>query len=264
LTSFKELIKPFLRDHVFAGRSLLFLEEVDSTNRLCMSNPELLKCPGLVVHAKRQTRGMGRMGRKWEQGQGEHLFCSFVLEPPSAIQYPPTLTLLCGLGVSRALKKLGLSDREVSIKWPNDILVGKQKVSGILCQAATVNDRSVIVAGIGVNLKGNASQFSKELSKKVTTLEEHGLYVTAERLLKVLSVEIEKILQDVDQGNIDILLHQWIQEAMCIGRQIYFEKQGRHINGTITGLDSVGRLIVKEGNGKIHVVDSGEIDFDYS
>ncbi len=264
MTSFKRLIKPLFRDHVFAGRSLLFLEETDSTNMLCLRTPELLTCPGLVVQAQRQTKGIGRMGRKWEQGQGNHLFCSFVLTPPSTIRYPPTLTLLCGLGVSRTIKALGLAEHEILIKWPNDILIGGKKVSGILCQSTIVNNKTVIVAGIGINIKGNADQFPKELLGKVTTLEKHGLDVTPQRLLEVLAIEIEKILQEANKLGTSRLLQKWVQEALCLGKRIWFDKYGRKISGTVTGLDHIGRLVVRGEDNKIHIIDSGQIDFTYS
>jgi len=256
-------IKPFLRDHVYAGRSLIFLKEIDSTNRFCLREKELLECPGLVVRAQKQSAGIGRMGRRWEQGEGNHLFSSFILRPPPRMERIPTMTLLCGLALLRTIKGLGLNNR-VSIKWPNDILLNGKKVSGILCQSTTVDkNKKIIVAGIGVNVGGNANQFSNELINKATTLEEQGITITPGKLLEHIAVQLERIMQDVSKGHLSKLLDEWVQNSMCLGKTIIFHENDRKLRGIITSIDEYGRLIVRDIYGAFHLVESGEINYHY-
>ncbi len=262
MTDLVDKIKPFFRDHVHAGRSLLFLEETDSTNLLCLRNPALLGKRGLVVRASRQTAGIGRMGRRWEQGAFRHLFCSFVLYPGSEIKNLPTVTLLAGLSVYRAIKAMGAQD--ISIKWPNDILISGRKVSGILCQSRRLDEKMVVVAGIGVNVEGDSRQFSGPLHEKATTLKEQGISTSPQSLLKKITLELEQILLSAHAGKISGLIEEWVDCSLCIGKRISFVRDGALRVGKIVSVDDLGALIVKEQVGNISRVISGEIDHEYS
>jgi len=256
-------IRPFLRDHVYAGRSLLFLEETESTNLFLLKNKKLLSMPGLVVQAGRQTKGIGRRSRSWCGGAAEHLFCSFVIMPPSSVTFLPSMTLLCGLAVFRCLRDLGV--RDVVIKWPNDILIKGKKVSGILCHASFFHKTPVVVAGIGINVKGSASQFPGHLRKKAGTLEDFGIFTTPSTLLVDLSRQLEKILVTTEKSGLQDLIDEWKKNALCTGYSIAFNSvvEGA-TKGIIKDLDQMGRLIVRDLKGGIHIVDSGDIDHDYS
>ncbi len=262
MTDLVDKIKPFFRDHVHAGRSLLFLEETDSTNLLCLRTPVLLEKQGLVVRASRQTWGIGRMGRRWEQGAFRHLFCSFVLHPGDEIKNIPTVTLLTGLSVYRAIKAMGAQD--ISIKWPNDILISGRKVSGILCQSRRLNEKVVVVAGIGVNVEGDSRQFSDPLHKKATTLSEQGISTSPQVLVEGITLELEQILLRAHSGMISDLIEEWVDCSLCIGKRISFVKDGALRVGKIVSVDDLGALIVKEQVGNISRVISGEIDHEYS
>ncbi len=262
MTDLVDRIKPFFRDHVHAGRSLLFLEEIDSTNLLCLRTKGLLERQGLVVTASRQTGGIGRMGRRWEQGTLEHLFCSFVLHPGDKIKNIPTITLLTGLSVYRTIKALGVPD--ISIKWPNDILISGRKVSGILCQSRRLNEKVVVVAGIGVNVDGDSRQFSDSLHKKAITLSEQGISTSPQSLLERITLELEQILLRAYAGKISGLIEEWVDCSLCIGKKIRFLRNGVYRFGEIVSVDDLGALIVKEEGGSISRVVSGEIDHEYS
>ena len=212
--------------------------------------------------ASRQTAGIGRMGRKWEQGDSGHLFCSFVLHPGEEIKNIPTVTLLTGLSVYRAIKSLGVPD--ISIKWPNDILVSGKKVSGILCQSIRLNKKMVIVAGIGVNVKGDFRQFSDSLHKKATTLSELGISTSTQILLENITLALEQIFLSAHAGKISDLIKEWVDCSLCIGKRIRFLKDGALRVGKIVSVDDLGALIVKEEGGNISKVVSGEIDHEYS
>ncbi len=254
-------IKPFLRDHVYAGRSLLFLKETESTNLFLLKNKKLLSMPGLVVRAGRQTKGIGQRSRRWCGGAYEHLFCSFVIMPPSSVTFLPSMTLLCGLAVFRCLRNFGV--KNVVIKWPNDILINGKKVCGILCHANFFHKAPVVVAGIGINVKGSASQFPIHLRKKAGTLEDFGIFTTPSTLLIHLSKELEKVLVKTEKIGVGNLINEWKKNALCIGYPITFDSVEGAKKGIIKDLDQMGRLIVCDLKGGIHIVDSGDIDHDY-
>ncbi len=261
---FKSLIRPYFRDHAYVGRSLIFFKEIHSTNLFLLENNDLLEIKGLVVHAQRQTKGIGRKGRTWEYGIGKHLFCSFVIHHDAKIvknvsSYP----LLIGLAVYNSLIKLNC--KNISLKWPNDVLINRKKVSGILCQGKPITNKNhVIIAGIGVNISGNSTQFSNILRHKATTLEEQGIKTNPEYLLDEITKELESIFKQINFKGIKSILKKWENASNSIGCKIKFFANGKELSGEIIGLDEIGRLkVLNLENSKCYKIESGEIEFNY-
>ncbi len=238
------------------------MEETDSTNLLCLRTPEIIERNGLVVTAARQTSGIGRLGRRWEQGSSGNLCCSFVIHPEIKMAYVPAITLFAGLSILKTIRALGAVD--TSIKWPNDVLVGGRKVSGILCQSRYTGEKMVVVAGIGVNVAGDCGQFHSSLRNKATTLAEHGIEVDRQGLLEEIARQLEDILVRASKGEIRAILGEWTREAKCIGRAIRFANGKSFSAGVIEAVDDKGRLVVKAPSGRIYKVQSGHMDFDYT
>ena len=119
--------------------------------------------PGDVFTADEQTAGRGRLDHSWHSAPGENLMLSAVLDvselAPDAVA---TLPLVVGLAVLRALVPLITSP--LAIKWPNDVLVHKRKIAGILCER--VGD--LVIAGVGVNV--NQTEFPTEIADRATSL----------------------------------------------------------------------------------------------
>ncbi len=261
---FKSLIRPYFRGHAYVGRSLIFFDEIHSTNLFLLENQELLKINALVVHAKKQTRGIGRKGRKWEQGDKEHLFCSFVIHHQNKrIKTISSYPLIIGLCVYDALK--GLNCKNLSLKWPNDVLLNGKKVSGILCQSRPLSDgKTVVIAGIGVNIGGSCKQFSNELKNKATTLEEHGIKISANKLLAEITKALESIFSQIEHKGMQYIFNRWEKASNSIGCKIKFIEDGKELYGKILGLDDIGRLrVLHLESSKVYIVESGEIDFKY-
>jgi len=114
------------------------LEEVDSTNRYALDTAKA----GLVVRAATQTSGRGRRGRTWFSPRGENLYVTYTLSPVE-----PHYPIVSGVAVSEALAGF-LPGVEVSLKWPNDVISCRKKLSGILCESTG----GIIAVGVGVNV----------------------------------------------------------------------------------------------------------------
>ena len=146
--------------------NIVHYEEIDSTNtevrRLSLKGAE----EGLVVTAKKQTAGKGRRGRSWESPADENLYFSILLRPKLAPEKAPMLTLLMAYSVAKALQKININ---IEIKWPNDLVLSKKKICGILTEMELAgNEISHVVIGVGINV--NTKGFSKELKEKATSL----------------------------------------------------------------------------------------------
>ncbi|PCI27124.1 MAG: biotin--[acetyl-CoA-carboxylase] ligase, partial [SAR324 cluster bacterium] len=126
-------------ERCLVGKELILFESIDSTNTWLLNQDELLPEKGLVICSKRQTAGRGTHQRKWDGGNQDHLYCSLLIHPQLDPKYLPATTLLVGLGVYKAMAAFGLKD--LSIKWPNDLLIAGKKVCGILCEVKFLSSK---------------------------------------------------------------------------------------------------------------------------
>lgn len=157
------------------GRSLRALALTGSTNDDARADALAGAADGHVVIADQQSSGRGSQGREWLSPAGRDLYVSIVARPNAAFRMLPTLTLAVGLGVARAVDELLSAERSSvnaprsSVKWPNDVWLGRKKTAGILVEANTIgNEVSAVIIGIGLNL--NRTDFDPELAEHATSL----------------------------------------------------------------------------------------------
>ncbi len=244
----------------FVGRQFLHLESVDSTNSFCLADPDIMLRPGLVVYADRQLSGRGRMNRHWSQGRGGHLFASFVIHPALPADLAPSITLCAGLAVHQTLSGLGC--KGLSLKWPNDVLINGRKVCGILCESRILSEKITVVAGIGINISGDVYQFPPELRSRVTTLEANGIRVDRDSLLEGVTLWFDRMLVDLHSvSRRTALFRQWEHISSSLGRMVRFKEGEQEKTGTVHGLDDFGRLMVRDVDGRLMTVVSGEVGY---
>ena len=253
--------EPINTARLFAGRYRLHFSKIDSTNSFLLRNEHLLKIAGLVVTADSQTAGRGRKGRSWADLAGDQLLASVVLHPKISNFYLPSITLFVGLAVLKALTHIGCSP--LAIKWPNDILLNKKKVCGILCELRSLPSGPVIVAGIGLNVNGSIEQFPTSLRNRASTLEaEQGLFFNKENILESLLSNLEEIMAEAHNGRITNLFREWEAHSDSIGREVCFYHNNTLLKGTIKGLDKKGRLLVQVlENDKETLLTTEEVEF---
>lgn len=147
--------------------NIIKLKSVDSTNSYAMQNISNLNDKDVIV-ADYQFAGKGRQGRKWITDDSKNAYVSIVLKPD--INNYPYLNLTQYLSVVLCQVLEEEYKIEPTIKWPNDILVKGAKISGILCESKTINNKiSALVLGVGVNLNMNIETINK-IDQNVTSL----------------------------------------------------------------------------------------------
>lgn len=240
---------------------IIYFKKTDSTNNQAKSLAAEGAEHGTLVVADRQTAGKGRRGRSWTSPAGTGIFMSLILKPAIKPEHASMLTLVAALATAKALEQeTGLKPM---IKWPNDLVVNKKKVTGILTEmSADVEQIHYVVVGVGINV--NMTEFPEEIRETATSLRlETGHEVDRASLitvfLKYFDEEYEKFTKTED-----LTLLQEEYNARLINR----EKEVRILdpahpdggyNGRALGINETGGLLIERENHKIEEITSGEV-----
>ena len=232
-----------------------YFETLDSTNTYAVSHFDELADGDLVV-AGRQTAGRGRLSRKWVSTEG-NLFASFVIKEPFG--EPFYATMISSLSVIAAVKKLYPEVQPV-IKWPNDVLIGKQKLSGVLCEGVIRNGKlSGIVCGIGVNLNLSREELDK-IDQPATSLSTVvNEKINLEKFTKELEIYLNWYYITGSCSAVE-LYRVWKERNMVIGKDVTLQPaSGEHFTARIVDIGSDGRLIALREDGKEEIFSCGDV-----
>lgn len=229
--------------------TIVRLTETGSTNkdamRLAMQGEPL----PLWVTAERQTGGRGRQGRAWTSIPG-NLHASVAFSTSAAPEAVGQVALVAGLMFHDAVSAVtGLGrGAGLRLKWPNDLLIGHEKVGGILVESTLSNVSGgpvIVVIGFGLNVVQ-----APELDRPVTSLALHAKRASAEIVLAALAECCETWLDTWDEGRgfAGIRAH-WLARAGTIGEPITINTGRGPVMGTYQGLGATGSLLVQTADG---------------
>ena len=207
---------------------------------------------GDVILAARQTEGRGRKDRTWLSAKGG-LYFSLVLKPPRS-EHLHTLTQLLCLAICRAAEPLGIA---AAIKWPNDVLVGDRKLSGVLAETVLAGGEVAALAlGAGVNVAQADLQVP---GKSVTTLRKEGCETSPRDFLsRLLPFFFDNYPEIVEKGFAP--LHaEYLARATGLGRTVHLETGGAMLAGTLNTFSERGNLVITLDTGETREVLTGEI-----
>ena len=174
-------VKPLLRGRF--GHVYRYAEITPSTQRMLAEDT----AEGAVAVAEEQTEGRGRLGRAWEAPGGTSVLVSVLLLPAMAAPRLPELSLVAGGAVAEAI--LEVTGIEPTIKFPNDVLIGRRKVAGILAESS----EGRVVLGIGVNANQTLEQLPADAQTEPTSLRlELGEPVSRLQLLAAILLQLER------------------------------------------------------------------------
>lgn len=240
-----EVVKPLLQGRF--GRSYRYEEACESTQQLVHRNLE----EGAVAACDIQTKGRGRLGRGWEAPPGTAILCSVLLRPP-AERAQEELSLVAGLAAAAAVERaLGLA---VQVKWPNDVMVNRSKVGGVLAEAA----EGTVVLGIGINVNQTREELPADARVAPGSLyTSDGVRRERAPLLADLLRSLETDYDHWVEGGLDALYDTLGARDFLRGRRVYVDGQA----GVGIGIDRRGRLEV-EVEGERRAIESGEVLFE--
>lgn len=215
-----------------------------------------------VLVTDNQTAGRGRIGREWVTPPGASLAVSVLLRPKFAATAFGWLPLLAGLAMSRTVQRLLPERNDVGLKWPNDVLVAGQKISGVLSEL--LPDLSGVVVGAGLNVLQTAEQLPVDTATSLA-LAGQKTEINLDGALAIYLTELRELSADLEAAGGDAvasgLRDAVIQNCVTIGQTVRAIMPGdSEVVGTAVAIDNSGRLLISSGlSGQLTAVAAGDI-----
>jgi BirA family transcriptional regulator, biotin operon repressor / biotin---[acetyl-CoA-carboxylase] ligase len=250
-----------------AGYRLAAFDQIGSTNAEAMSRAREGERGPIWLVTSEQTAGRGRRSRPWIAPRGN--LASSILE---VMEVSPgvaaTLGFAAGLALEAALRRVsieaslrsaGSDHMKFSLKWPNDVLAGRQKLAGILLEAETLADhRLAVVVGIGTNVVAAP----EGTPTPATSLAALGIHVGAEDLFSELSDAWAEFREIWDNGRgFDEIRRLWLACAAGLGEAVSVHMGSSTVEGTFDNIDETGCMIVRTSAGKRVPISAGDVYF---
>jgi len=253
-------IIPLLRTK-WMGKKIHYFNTIDSTNSTAYQLALKGAKEGEVVIAESQEKGRGRLGRQWVSPPFLNLYLSVILRPKIPPHQATLITLMAAVATADAIKKY--TRLTPSIKWPNDLLLRKRKVAGLLNEIHSETDRiHFVILGMGINLNMDEEGFPKEIRARATSLKrETGRPVSRKAFVSLLLEELERWYGIFLRDGGSPLLKAWKARAQIEGKRVRVRSFGEVLTGRAVDVDSDGALILMMGDGKRKRVVAGDIEY---
>ena len=232
------------------------LETINSTNDYTLSlNDSLVFKEGLVVTASYQSGGNGQRGKAWESNVNENLLLSVVIEPKIKLDEQFLISKIVSLSLCDLLNSLNI---DAKIKWPNDILVNKQKIAGILIQNKLKgNYITHSVIGLGLNVNQLVFEVFSPLATSLR-LQLSNVYDVSNiqsQFLSFLFERLKRLKAGENQEN------EYLKVLFLKDKLAAFESNNKQFMGIIKGVSESGALLVQLENDSIYAFENQQIKY---
>ncbi len=241
------------------GKEIFFFQELGSTN---LKAADLARCgaqEGTLIIADTQTAGKGRLGRAWYSPPTSNLYASFILRPDVELAVASRITLAAGLAVAETMRSY--CGEEVSLKWPNDVLIHGLKACGILTEMKYVSTRvEFIIVGIGVNINMHRADFDEDLRDRATSLlEETGSPIDRMEFIVRLCHRFQHWYGVYLTGDFAAIRDRWIILSGMIGKQVLVTYGNQIEKGKVIGMDEKGSLLILNQSDVVKEIMAGDV-----
>jgi BirA family biotin operon repressor/biotin-[acetyl-CoA-carboxylase] ligase len=229
------------------GTRVYYFDSIDSTQNYALKIASNPKENGSVIIAQRQTKGKGRMGRKWVSPAGG-IWMSIIIHPEFDVSVATLFPIASSLALAKAIQKT--FDITPKLKWPNDVTINGKKLAGMLIDASIESERvKTLVLGVGINFNVDSSTIEKNIKKTanfygVTALTKN----TSESpipLVQMFLYELEKVYFELNNGKIKRIIDQWTKLSSNIGKTVTITTPDGNITGKSLKIDDDGALVIK-------------------
>lgn len=245
----------------WCGRAIHLFGEVGSTNAVALDCASQGAEHGTVVVAESQTAGRGREGRIWFSPPYENLYLTILLKRLPEAERSPWIPLLAGLATARAVESL--TSQSPSLKWPNDVLLDRHKIGGVLCERAS---RGALVGGvavgIGLNVNTSREAFPDFLRGEATSIAaQTGRPWVRDGFVSRILQEFERLYDELlGAEGYSALRDAYVDRCATLGRRVrVITTSERILEGDAVDLGPDGalriRLLGSEGGGNVPTLD---------
>lgn len=239
------------------GKTIYSFDSIDSTNSFARTLRDDESPHGTVIVAEEQTAGRGRQGRLWQSQKGMNLLFSIVLKEPSIQERIGILPFAAALATADGIEHV--SGCVVECKWPNDLMLGRKKVAGMLIEAVTQSDPVTrVILGIGINV--NQTEFAGELAQRATSLKLHtSKEIDRVLLLCAIVEELDHRIEQLKQFSPQMLLDDWKRRTTMFGSLITLAE---HLESAMVRAIDVapnGALVIEDEAGIRREVFAGDV-----
>ncbi|AOT73177.1 biotin--[acetyl-CoA-carboxylase] ligase [Geosporobacter ferrireducens] len=242
------------------GSNLIYYPSIDSTNNEAKKEAAAGAPEGTVIIADEQTGGRGRLGRQWVSPKGTGIWMSIILKPELEPAEAAKITQLTAASVATALRNV--TGCEAGIKWPNDIIINKKKVCGILTEmSAELNSVNHIIVGMGINVNVDPEEFPEEVRSIATSVKEsvgHEIY-RKEIVLEILRIFEDLYLDFIRRKSIDKSVGICRKYSVTLGNQVRIISKDKVVYAEAVDLTEDGELLIRNEAGEIEKIISGEV-----
>ena len=234
--------------------TIVTLEEIPSTNSYALEHIAAFDDKS-IVFAPHQSSGRGRFDRHWVCDDSENVYMSIILKPENVTNYPfPNLTQYLSVVVCKVLERE--FSLKPSIKWPNDILVGNAKISGILAESSMSNNKiEGIVLGLGLNVNLRKETLDN-IDQKATSIGVlTGQQYDVEKILRKICDEFFENYDAFIQGGFEYIKTEYINRCGFLGKNILIREAGEKKPYFAKSIDDEGLLVaVDELNNECKII----------
>jgi len=242
----------------WAGQEVVYFDLTDSTNVQARILAEQGAAHGTLVVADRQTGGKGRRGRSWDSPGGEGIFMSLLLRPQVNVMNVSMLTLVMALAAEKGVREAtGLESR---IKWPNDLVLNKKKICGILTEMSTEQmEIQYVIIGTGINVC--QTQFPEEIKTTATSLYlESGEKISRSKIIGCVMAAFEEYYEKfMETEDMSGLMEEYNAKLVNLNNEVCILAPTGDFRGVSTGINKAGGLMVRLEDGSETEVISGEV-----
>ena len=231
------------------GKDIQYYKEVISTNNQAKLAAQQDAAEGTIIVSEAQTSGRGRLARGWYSPAEKGIWFSVILRPHFLPQEAPKCTLMAAVAIAKAIEKI--TELQVGIKWPNDILYNKQKLVGILTEMnAEMDCINYIIIGMGINVNIQKNEFPLELQQIATSLAIiKGEKISRVKLLNEILFQIETLYNIAQAEGFVKILEEWKKYSVTLGKTVDVIGINDTFAGVAMDIDADGALLVKTETG---------------
>ncbi len=227
------------------GKKIIYFDSVQSTMeeafRLGMEGSE----EGTVVCAEGQTKGKGRLGRSWMSPKGKGIYMSIILRPNMSPGQASQLTLLSAVALCESVRRV--TGVQATIKWPNDLLVGKKKLAGILTELNAEMDRVwFVVVGVGINVNTSLHALPEGSTSLKVEAKQSFLRVA---LMQDILESFEQWYERLAIQGFKAVTKRWRELSSTLGRRVCIHNGEKSLEGEAVDINEFGALIICNDDG---------------